>query len=68
MGRETAGNREGKVDFPLLSKYMKIETEEKTITPEQIKTLDGLFDPWESASINTDEDLLTLGDVFDEDE
>ncbi len=39
-----------------------------TITPEQIEILDKLFDVWERESIRTDEDLIRLGEIFDEDE
>ena len=36
--------------------------------PKEIETLDKLFDAWEGVSIQTDEDLTALGQVFDEDE
>ena len=52
----------------LMISVWKHQREDKVIASEQIKTLDGLFDPWEGASINTDEDLLMLSDVFDEEE
>jgi hypothetical protein len=40
----------------------------QTISPEQIELLDKLFDEWEGVSIQTDEDLIRLGETFDEEE
>ncbi len=37
------------------------------ITSEELQILDKLFDPWERDSIRTDEDLIRLGEIFDED-
>ena len=41
---------------------------ETIITAEEIEILYKLFDPWERVSIRTDEDLIALGDIFDEEE
>ena len=45
-----------------------IKSMETTISTEEIEILDRLFDPWERESIRTDEDLIRLGEIFDEDE
>jgi hypothetical protein len=38
------------------------------ITNEQIEILDYLFDPWTRVSIRTKEDIIALGEIFDEEE
>ena len=38
------------------------------ITSEETGILNKLFDVWEGVSIQTDEDLTALGEIFDEDE
>ena len=42
--------------------------DENLITSQEIKILEQLLDPWESVSIQTDEDLIRLGEIFDEEE
>jgi hypothetical protein len=39
-----------------------------TITSKEIEILDKLLNPWERVSIQTDEDLVALGEIFDEEE
>lgn len=45
-----------------------MNSEPKTITNAEIEILDKLLDPWEREPIRTDEDLIRLGEIFDEDE
>ena len=41
---------------------------DEVITEEQIEILDYIFDPWTRVSIRTKEDIIALGEIFDEDE
>jgi hypothetical protein len=47
---------------------MEFKKLEKLITSGETETLAMLFDVWEGVSIQTDEDLTALGEIFDEDE
>lgn len=41
---------------------------ENLITPEELERLDKLFDEWEREPVQTDEDLIRLGEAFGEEE
>lgn len=40
----------------------------ESVSAEELKTLDQLFDAWDGVSITSDEDYRRLGKMFDEDE